>query len=51
MVRHSGQGKASGIEIDQRFAMLWTLLDGRATRMDMYLTRDEALEAATGRTE
>jgi len=51
MVRHSGQGKVSGIEIDQRFAMLWTLLDGRATRMDMYLTRDEALEAATGRTE
>ena len=45
MVRHSGRGKASGIDIDQRFAMVWTLRDGRAIRMDMYLTRAEALEA------
>jgi ketosteroid isomerase-like protein len=51
VIRHSGQGKASGIEIDQRFAMLWTVLDGRATRMEMYVTREEALEAAVGRTE
>jgi ketosteroid isomerase-like protein len=45
MVRHSGRGRTSGIDIDQRFAMVWTLRDGRATRMDMYLTRDEALDA------
>jgi ketosteroid isomerase-like protein len=44
-VRHSGRGKVSGIEVDQRYAMLWTLSDGRAVRMEMYLTRDEALEA------
>jgi ketosteroid isomerase-like protein len=45
MVRLSGRGRASGIDIDQRFAMVWTLRDGRAIRMDMYLTRDEALKA------
>ena len=45
MVHHSGRGRTSGIDVDQRFAMVWTLRDGRATRMDMYLTRDEAVEA------
>jgi ketosteroid isomerase-like protein len=45
MVRHAGRGRTSGIDIDQRFAMVWTLKDGRARRMDMYLTREEALEA------
>jgi ketosteroid isomerase-like protein len=45
LVRHSGRGKISGIDIDQRYAMVWTLRDGRAIRMEMYLTRDEALEA------
>ena len=44
-VRHRGRGRLSGIEIDQTFAMVWTLRDGRAVRMDMYPTRDEALEA------
>jgi ketosteroid isomerase-like protein len=45
MVRHVGRGRTSGIDIDQRFAMVWTLRNGRARRMDMYLTRDEALDA------
>jgi ketosteroid isomerase-like protein len=46
LVHHRGRGKISGIEVDQTFAMVWTLRDGRAVRMDMYPTRDEALEAA-----
>ena len=46
MVRHRGRGKASGIEIEQQFAMVWTLREGRAVRMVMYPTRAEALEAA-----
>jgi ketosteroid isomerase-like protein len=45
MIHHRGRGKSSGIEVDQRFAMVWTLRGGRAVRMDMYPTRDEALEA------
>jgi ketosteroid isomerase-like protein len=45
MVHHRGRGRLSGIEVDQRFAMVWTLRAGRAVRMDMYPTREEALEA------
>src|SRR6478736_2621566 len=39
MVHHSGRGRTSGIEVDQRYAMVWTVCDGRAMRMDMYPTR------------
>jgi ketosteroid isomerase-like protein len=46
LVHHRGRGKISGIEIDQTYAMVWTLRDGRAVRMDMYPTWDEGLEAA-----
>jgi ketosteroid isomerase-like protein len=45
MVHHFGRGKVSGVEVDQRFAMVWTLRNGRAVRMEMYPTREEALEA------
>jgi ketosteroid isomerase-like protein len=45
MVHHRGRGKISKIEIDQRYAMVWTLRAGRAVRMDMYPSREEALEA------
>jgi ketosteroid isomerase-like protein len=45
IIHHRGRGKISGIEVDQRYAMVWTLRDGRAVRMDMYVTREEALEA------
>ena len=45
MVRHSGRGRTSGVEVDQRYAMVWTVRDGRAMRMDLYPTRAEALKA------
>jgi len=45
MVHHRARGKISRIEIDQRYAMVWTLSGGRALRMDLYPTREEALEA------
>ena len=45
MVSHHGQDKASGIEVGQHFAMVWTVRGGRATRMELYRTREEALEA------
>jgi ketosteroid isomerase-like protein len=44
-VHHHGRGRLSGIEVDQHFAMVWTLRAGRAVRMDVYPTREEALEA------
>jgi ketosteroid isomerase-like protein len=46
VVHHRGRGRASGIEVDQHFAMVWTLRDGRAVRMALYPTRGQALEAA-----
>jgi ketosteroid isomerase-like protein len=46
MVHQRGRGKASGIEIAQRYAMVWTLRDGRAARVDLYPTLEEAREAA-----
>jgi ketosteroid isomerase-like protein len=45
-IHHTGRGRSSGIEVDQRYAMVWTLRAGRALRMDMYPTREEALAAA-----
>ena len=45
LIHHRGRGKISGIEIEQRFAMVWTFRNGRAVRMAMYPSREEALEA------
>jgi ketosteroid isomerase-like protein len=53
LVRLSGRGKASGLEIgdtDARGAEVWHLSDGRVTRLVMYWHRDDAL-AALGLTE
>ena len=36
----------TGIELEQGVAMVWTLRDGLAVRLDPYATRDEALRAA-----
>jgi ketosteroid isomerase-like protein len=45
LVRHRGRGRLSGIDVDQTYAMVWTLRDRRAVRMDMYPSHSEALEA------
>jgi ketosteroid isomerase-like protein len=44
-VQH-GQGKASRIEIEQQFFMLFTFRGGKIVRIESILNRDEALEAA-----
>jgi ketosteroid isomerase-like protein len=44
VIHHHGRGRTSGIEVDQHYAMVWTLRGGRAVRMEMYPTREEALE-------
>ena len=46
MVRYIGRGESSGIEMDQRFATLYELRDGKTVTMRDYSTRAEALEAA-----
>ena len=41
-----GKGKESGIDMEARGAMLWTLRQGKVVRVKMFQTREEALEAA-----
>jgi ketosteroid isomerase-like protein len=42
----SGRGRGSGVEVDDRSYMVWTLQDGKVTRMDEFTERADALEAA-----
>ena len=46
VAHHQGRGQASGIDIDARFYAVYTLRDGKVSRIDEYAERDEALEAA-----
>jgi ketosteroid isomerase-like protein len=43
--RMRGRGRASGVEVEARTAVVWTLRDGQATRVTLYKTRDEAVQA------
>jgi ketosteroid isomerase-like protein len=40
------RGRTSGIEAEQRVALVWELKDGKAYRLGVYATMDEALAAA-----
>ena len=42
------RGKTTGLDFGQDAAMLWELRDGRAVRLDLFETVDEARGAATG---
>ena len=43
---HQGRGRESGIEVDTRFYEVYTLREGKVARVDEYIERAEALEAA-----
>jgi ketosteroid isomerase-like protein len=45
-VRLVARGRGTGIEAEQRLAMVWTLREGKAVRLDTYPTKAEALAAA-----
>jgi ketosteroid isomerase-like protein len=45
-LHHRGRGKGSGAPIELRDAQVWTLQEGQAKRIDLYLDRERALEAA-----
>jgi hypothetical protein len=45
-MRQHGRSKSSGVEVEMHFAQIWTLKGGRYTRMQMYASAAEALEAA-----
>jgi ketosteroid isomerase-like protein len=40
-----GRGRGSGVDVEGTFAWLYRLREGKITRMDGYLSREEALEA------
>ena len=45
VVRQRARSKASGLPVDMCFAMVWTLRDGRESRMEMYADPAEAIAA------
>ena len=45
IITQRGRAKATGVPVVMRFAQVWTMHDGRTTRMRMYANLDEALEA------
>jgi len=40
-----GRGKASGVKTVTKFAHIWTMREGKATRIAAYMHRPEALKA------
>jgi ketosteroid isomerase-like protein len=46
VVRVTGRGKGSGATVQQRNGQVWTFVDGKVARIDSYMNRTEALEAA-----
>jgi ketosteroid isomerase-like protein len=45
-VRQTGQGKGSGIPVDVRYILIFTLHEGRSVRVESYYDRQQALKAA-----
>jgi ketosteroid isomerase-like protein len=46
IMRQRGRSKTSGLPVEMSFGMLWTLRDGKETRMEMYADPAEARRAA-----
>jgi ketosteroid isomerase-like protein len=45
LLRSGGRGRGSGVEVEGRTAMVWTVQDGRATALRFFRDRDAALKA------
>jgi ketosteroid isomerase-like protein len=45
VVRERGRGRHSGIEVDESFFHLWTIHDGMATRLQVFMAREQAVAA------
>jgi ketosteroid isomerase-like protein len=46
VAHHQGRGRASGVEVDTRLYEVYTVRDGKVSRVDEYTERGEAFEAA-----
>jgi ketosteroid isomerase-like protein len=45
LVNAQGRGRGSGLEVDRRVALVWTVRHGRATALRLYVDSTRALEA------
>jgi len=45
LLRSTGRGRGSGVEVERETAMVWTLREGRATAVRFFRDREEALKA------
>jgi ketosteroid isomerase-like protein len=50
LVRARGWGRGSGLEVDRKAAMIWTIQDGKASELRFYRDREAALAAVGLRT-
>src|SRR4051794_13544140 len=46
VAHHEGRGQKSGVEVDTRFYEVYTVREGKVSRVDEFIERAEALEAA-----
>jgi ketosteroid isomerase-like protein len=46
VAHHQGRGRKSGVEVDTRFYEVYTVREGKVSRVDEFAERREALEAA-----
>jgi ketosteroid isomerase-like protein len=46
LLRTKGRGRGSGVEVDRKTAMIWTVRGGKALRLRFYREPEKALEAA-----
>jgi ketosteroid isomerase-like protein len=46
LARVSARGQGSGVRVERRDGIMWTIRDGKTVRIDYFSSPDEALEAA-----
>jgi ketosteroid isomerase-like protein len=46
LTRYTGRGKGSKVEVNSRGAHVWKFRDGQVVRLEVFSSRDRALEAA-----
>jgi ketosteroid isomerase-like protein len=46
LTRYTGRGKESGAAVNAQGAHLWTMRDGKAVRLEVFSSREKALDAA-----
>ena len=49
LLRTSGKGRGSGLEVERQTAMIWTVRGDKATSVRFYRDQDRALQAAASR--